>query len=423
MLYLYFIIVQEGQNRKVPFLFATVKGYTGHQESAAGAVGLIEATHLVQRHALPPALHLRNLNPHVYGSLARHPVSIARGGPYPTPTAQQNGKLLVGVSSFGAQGTNAHALVSGTGTSSVLSPANSATPWKSTRFWVAPQIQTLLAAALVRKRTKANGGGVTVFEVDLAVPRLAYLWEYNVSERPYLPSSGVLALAASSIPVLSNDDTLPHLPTLLGATLPAPLMLPGLRRGPSANGVYAALTVKPALASVEIVYAQQKVLVCRLGSIKAVSSSNSNVAEATEVSRPSAVGSILAPLRTIQWNSDTAITSGIFGSTLLMLRIMLGMLCILLFWTLLFLKVPCVYQPKPCHRPRGFVVLLQWYCHLYLQLVILLLPILVFISALYLRRRKVGQWATPTSNPSLEQRKPLLLEPIILVAVFTWLIS
>lgn len=310
--------MQEGQNREVPFFFATVKGYTGHQESAAGAVGLIEATQLVQRHALPPALHLRNLNPHVHGSLARCSVSIARGGPYAAPSTYLEGRLLVGVSSFGAQGTNAHALVCGTGTSSVLATPNNSNsgnntiPWNSARFWVAPQIQTLFAAALVRKRTKASGGGVTVFEVDLAAPRLAYLWQYNVSERPYLPPSGVLAMASSAATVLSNDDTMRQLPALLGATLPAPLMLPGLRRGPSAGGVYAALTVKPALASAEIVYAQQKVLVCRLGSAKVPSAAADAANTAPSVALRSA---IIVPKPAAHIDNTFDARSGIFAST------------------------------------------------------------------------------------------------------------
>ena len=64
------LLLQEGSRR--PFLFATVKGFTGHQESGAGVAGLMEASLLVQHAAAPPALHLRHLNPHLHGALTGH---------------------------------------------------------------------------------------------------------------------------------------------------------------------------------------------------------------------------------------------------------------------------------------------------------------------------------------------------------------
>ena len=54
------------------FLLATVKGYTGHQESGAGAAGLMEAALVAQHAAAAPALHLRHLNPHVDSALSSH---------------------------------------------------------------------------------------------------------------------------------------------------------------------------------------------------------------------------------------------------------------------------------------------------------------------------------------------------------------
>lgn len=64
--------VQEGARQRRPFLLATVKGATGHQESGAGVAGLMAASVLVQAGAVPPALHLRHLNLHVHGALAGH---------------------------------------------------------------------------------------------------------------------------------------------------------------------------------------------------------------------------------------------------------------------------------------------------------------------------------------------------------------
>ncbi|KAK9815594.1 hypothetical protein WJX72_006498 [[Myrmecia] bisecta] len=54
----------QGSAHASPFTFATVKGYTGHQEAGAGVAGLMEATLLISHSCVPPALHLRHLNPH-----------------------------------------------------------------------------------------------------------------------------------------------------------------------------------------------------------------------------------------------------------------------------------------------------------------------------------------------------------------------
>ena len=252
-------------------MFSTVKGYTGHQESAAGAVLLMEASQLVQRRAVPPALHLRNLNPHVHGTLAHHDVSIARGGPLPASCKQSDGRLLIGVSSFGAQGTNAHALV-GSSLADTTMPTNDDIPWKSMRYWVAPPLQSLIDVAWVLKRSKARGAGVTIFQVDLAAPRFRDLWQYHLSKRQYLPSAAIVAIASSAPAMLAVEDSSQpdQLSTLLGATLPAPLMLPLLRRGPATDSgsTIAVLTVRPSVESAEVVFSNQKVLNCKLGSVR-----------------------------------------------------------------------------------------------------------------------------------------------------------
>lgn len=136
---------QRGGDIIRPFLLATAKGYTGHQEAGAGVAGLMEAALLVQHAAVQPAVSLRILNPHVHSALQGHAVSIARGGPYGVPSAHTDKQLLLGVSSFGAQGTNAHALVSGSRAAAAI-PINTAgvvgeSKWRTTICWVAPQVQ------------------------------------------------------------------------------------------------------------------------------------------------------------------------------------------------------------------------------------------------------------------------------------------
>lgn len=92
--------------RNVPFLFGTIKGYAGHAEAGAGAVGVLEAVSVMQQQALPPALHVRELNPYIAQPLEGRAVLINRStglAPAPAWQEQQKGSAAVGVSSFGAQ--------------------------------------------------------------------------------------------------------------------------------------------------------------------------------------------------------------------------------------------------------------------------------------------------------------------------------
>lgn len=132
--------LEQGEERQQPLSLATVKGYTGHQEAGAGVAGLMEALSLVSLSSIPPALHLRNLNPHVAATLQGRAVGIAGGGPAPVGQASASGLLVTGVSSFGAQGTNAHALVRGA--NSVVAAREAYTAHlQTTRCWVAPPAQ------------------------------------------------------------------------------------------------------------------------------------------------------------------------------------------------------------------------------------------------------------------------------------------
>ena len=134
------LVLLQGQERQQPLSLATVKGYTGHQEAGAGVAGLMEALNLVSLSCIPPALHLRNLNPHVAAALQGTAVGIARGGPAPVGQTSAGGLLVTGVSSFGAQGTNAHALVRGTNSVVSVSERHTA-ELQTSRYWIAPASQ------------------------------------------------------------------------------------------------------------------------------------------------------------------------------------------------------------------------------------------------------------------------------------------
>ncbi len=127
--------------RQQPLTLATVKGYTRHQEAGAGVAGLMEALNLISHASVPPALHLRTLNPHVAATLQGRAVGIARGGPAPVGQVSAAGRLMTGVSSFGAQGTNAHALVRGTNDKGEVVRQKHGALLQTTRCWVAPAMQ------------------------------------------------------------------------------------------------------------------------------------------------------------------------------------------------------------------------------------------------------------------------------------------
>lgn len=137
-------VLWQGEARQQPLSLATVKGYTGHQEAGAGVAGLMEALNLASHSSVPPALHLRNLNPHVAAILQSRAVGIARGGPAPMGQVSAAGLLVTGVSSFGAQGTNAHALVRGTGNCVGVAREGRRAELQTSRCWVAPAAQVCI---------------------------------------------------------------------------------------------------------------------------------------------------------------------------------------------------------------------------------------------------------------------------------------
>jgi acyl transferase domain-containing protein/SAM-dependent methyltransferase/acyl carrier protein len=83
-------------------LVGSVKTNIGHTEAAAGIAGLIKAVLMLREQAVPASLHFARLNPH-----------IALGGtPIAVPTRLSPCALgVVGVSSFGFSGTNAHVVL------------------------------------------------------------------------------------------------------------------------------------------------------------------------------------------------------------------------------------------------------------------------------------------------------------------------
>ncbi|HCK66109.1 MAG TPA: hypothetical protein DHW49_07565, partial [Anaerolineae bacterium] len=81
----------------------SVKTNIGHLESAAGIAGLIKVVMAMKNEAIPPHLHLKEINP--YLSIDGSRLEI---GTYLRPWKRREQSRFAGVSSFGFGGTNAH---------------------------------------------------------------------------------------------------------------------------------------------------------------------------------------------------------------------------------------------------------------------------------------------------------------------------
>ncbi len=98
-------VLNGDSNQRV--IVGSVKTNIGHLESAAGIAGLIKVVLAMQNEAVPPHLHLKEINP--YLSLDGSRIEI---GTYLRPWKRRDQPRFAGVSSFGFGGTNAHIVLS-----------------------------------------------------------------------------------------------------------------------------------------------------------------------------------------------------------------------------------------------------------------------------------------------------------------------
>ncbi|AZE49481.1 Modular polyketide synthase [Pseudomonas chlororaphis] len=96
------------QPRETPCLIGSVKSNIGHCEGAAGVAGLIKVLLQMRHQVIVPSLHSRTLNPNIDFSLTPFQVNQQL---VPWPVKEGQGRRIAGISSFGAGGVNAHAIV------------------------------------------------------------------------------------------------------------------------------------------------------------------------------------------------------------------------------------------------------------------------------------------------------------------------
>ncbi|MGK5692755.1 type I polyketide synthase [Streptomyces sp. URMC 128] len=95
-----------GRSRSRPLPIGSVKTNIGHAEAAAGIAGLIKTVLIARHRTIPASLHLRTPHPALAGDAAALAV-VTRN----TPLVPGDRAALMGVSSFGLSGTNAHVIV------------------------------------------------------------------------------------------------------------------------------------------------------------------------------------------------------------------------------------------------------------------------------------------------------------------------
>ena len=99
-------VLGEGREPERPCRVGSVKTNLGHSETAAGITGLIKAALCVHHRQLPASLHFRTPNPAIDFAGLKLKVQTSLE-PFPDPSAP----AVVGVSSFGFGGTNAHVVL------------------------------------------------------------------------------------------------------------------------------------------------------------------------------------------------------------------------------------------------------------------------------------------------------------------------
>jgi len=99
-------VLGEGREEGRPCRVGSVKTNLGHSETAAGITGLIKAALAVHHRQLPPSLHFETPNPSIDFAGLKLQVQTQLE-PFPQPGEA----AVVGVSSFGFGGTNAHVVL------------------------------------------------------------------------------------------------------------------------------------------------------------------------------------------------------------------------------------------------------------------------------------------------------------------------
>ncbi|WP_239405617.1 type I polyketide synthase [Frankia sp. Cj3] len=172
-----------------PCAVGSVKTNFGHQEAAAGVMGLLKAMLVLERGQVPPHLHLTRINPEIDLDGTRLTVPTA---PCPLPAEPDGPRPLAAVSSFGFGGANAHVVleappVAAPGPSQPLEPADRLLLPLSAR---SPGALATLASRFADRLAAAGDGEAAAICASAAVGRTHH------SHRLAIEAAGGAGLAA-----------------------------------------------------------------------------------------------------------------------------------------------------------------------------------------------------------------------------------
>ena len=191
-----------------PLAVGGVKANAGHAEPAAGLAGLLKLVVLLPRDASAPNAQLRVLNAHVEAAVSRAAcaLQVQCGRVAPGSPSSRAG----GVSSFGYNGTIAHAILGSlAAASSAAAAARSSAPSSRRRRFAWREA----AHPLLQRRVQEGGEGAA-FRSAVAGALLALVGDHVVHGRVVFPAAGYLEMARGACSA-----------SLEGATFVRPLVL------------------------------------------------------------------------------------------------------------------------------------------------------------------------------------------------------
>jgi acyl transferase domain-containing protein len=172
-------VVGAGRPATKPCLIGSIKSNFGNLESAAGMAGLVKAALSVHRGLIPASLHFHSANPYIDFAEVGLRVAVRE-------SALPADGRLVGVSSFGFGGTNAHVVLGGAADASsrVGGPAVTAFPRGPVVLPLSarhPQSLAVLAHAVadqLEELLETDQEGLQAVAGALSVRRTHHSWRY-----------------------------------------------------------------------------------------------------------------------------------------------------------------------------------------------------------------------------------------------------
>ena len=232
--------VLSGRKQQHSVVLAAGKTGVGHTEPAAGLVGMAHAAMGgVLSLTLHPILHLKRINPYLEGTLSGVNVNLFAMPKQPggfnsninggDAASSGTGGLLVGISSFAFQGTNAHLLVAKNATTGSAaggivnnSDASILPVWKRTHISVLPPAHPQILTATVVPQT---GNSAVTFEMQLGHPIHAFFKHHRVSGKAIFPGAGYLEMSAAAVEGMSHGGASMSA-AVVGVSIAAALLIP-----------------------------------------------------------------------------------------------------------------------------------------------------------------------------------------------------